>query len=263
MIPIDNYVTGSRGFIGSNLTSKLTGNTRTIPHSLIGESKLEEFRRFFFLSAYGNMSSHRLNTWDTLRANVVDLSVVLSDLENLPPCESFLFVSTSSVTLPVQTTYSRTKRAGEEMVLSLPIPGCVVRTFSVTGVGEQESHLIPALIRSCFEGTSMDLVMSPVHDYIDVNDVTDGLVALADNKATGVFEFGSGEITSNEEVLKLVESACGKKANVRVVHQLRSYDTGEWRCRDFRSKDFGWNYRKPLKQSIQEMVESYKQNEHA
>lgn len=256
---IDSYLTGKEGFIGSRLASKLTGEIKPIHHSMIGESRLEPFKRFFFLSTYGNMASHD-NAWAMLHANVRQLAQILDDVARIPPCESFVYVSSSSVSLPIQTPYSRTKRAAEEMVLAMPIPGCVVRPFTVVGVNEQESHLIPTLIRSCFEGTLVNLVLHPVHDFVDVDDVADGLIALANNRATGVFEFGSGEITSNEEVLKMVEAACGKMANIQVVGQLRSYDTGEWRCRDFRAQDFGWKYRKPLRQSISEMVEAYQKS---
>lgn len=101
----------------------------------------------------------------------------------------------------------------------------------------------------------MDFVPEPCHDYVDVEDVADGLIYLAENKMTGIHELGSVVATSNEQVLEMVEAATGKKANVRVVKQLRDYDTKDWYCRE---PVFGWKPKKTLSQSIQEMVEAYK-----
>lgn len=253
---IDQFATGLGGFIGKRLLGKLPGFTVGIPHNKIADFNFEdEPRRFFFLSAYGNMASHKCQK-EIMQANVVDLWHVL---KRIPPAiESFVYVSSSSVNLPVQTTYSRTKRAGEEMVQAMPIPGCIVRPFSVVGKGEQSTHLIPTLIRSCLEGTSTYFVPDATHDYVDVSDVVDGLIRLADERAVGVFEFGRGTAVTNREVLELVEKVTGKKANVQVVDELRAYDSQEWVCKDFTAWQYGWEPKKSLETSIREMVEDYK-----
>lgn len=168
-------------------------------------------------------------------------------------CESFMFVSTSSVNLPVQTPYSRTKRAAEEVLLSMDsLPVCIVRPFSVTGVGEQRSHLIPTLIRSCLHAEHMMFDPVPVHDFIDVDDLCSRMITLADTRTTGVFEFGNGISVSNAEVREIVEDVCGAKANVEMASGLRAYDNQEWRAKVGIGEPA-----KPLRQSIEEMVEAY------
>ena len=52
----------------------------------------------------------------------------------------------------------------------------IVRPFSVTGVGEQDKHLIPNLIKSCLTGQKIPFVPAPVNDYIDVKDLCKGVV---------------------------------------------------------------------------------------
>lgn len=249
---VKNIITGAGGFLGQHLIERLSGDTMTIPHDHIQKWGAISCDNFFFLSTYGNMA-HQNELWKILMANVTDLVHVLRRIE----CQSFVYVSSSSVTLPVQTAYSRTKRAAEEMVLAMPVPGCVVRPYSITGVGEQKEHLIPTLIRSCMEGEAVDLVYEPTHDFVDVSDVADGLVELAQAKATGVFEFGRGVAISNEEVLRIVEAACGRSARVRRVDNMRNYDTQEWYCRDL-SKRGGWQPKKSLATSIEEMLEAYR-----
>jgi nucleoside-diphosphate-sugar epimerase len=199
------------------------------------------------LSAYGNMV-HHCSPVMMVRANVRDVLTMLRGFKGW-----ICYMSSSSVTLPVQTPYSRTKRAAEEILQALPdLQSCIVRPYSVTGVGEQKEHLIPTLIRSCMEGTVMPFDPLPVHDFVDVEDVVNSLVNLSESKVTGVVELGNGYPYTNQEVLELVELATGKKANIQVTKSLRSYDNKEWFC-----KHPFFHKPKPLLKSIEEMVAAY------
>jgi nucleoside-diphosphate-sugar epimerase len=246
----NTVITGSTGFIGSHLMKRLP-DAKALSHYDIIQGHSYNCGRMFFLSTYGNMASHRLERM-MLDANVGDLIVVLKGFEGW-----MCYMSSSSVTLPVQTPYSRTKRAAEEILQALTVyQSCIVRPYSVTGVGEQKEHLIPTLIRSCMEGEEMPFDPYPVHDFVDVSDVVDALVNLSENKVTGIVELGNGYGYSNQEVLDLVELACGKKANVQIQKALRSYDNKEWYC-----KTPFFHNPKPLLKSIKEMVAAYL-NEH-
>lgn len=245
-----NAITGAHGFIGMRLFAKLLqSESRTFAIDHIGGKIYLGTDRVFFLSAYGNMSHH-----DDVRkmviANAVDVNKCLSIASGY-----FLYVSSSSVTLPVQTPYSRTKRAGEEILQAYPVPSCIVRPYSVTGSGEQKEHLIPTLIRSCMEGEEMPFVPDAVHDFVDVADVVSGIVMLADDERTGIHELGSGRPVTNDEVRRMVELQCGKPANIVLKEGLRAYDTKDWYCKNPAA---GWKPKKSLVQSIKEMVEEYK-----
>jgi nucleoside-diphosphate-sugar epimerase len=245
---IENYVTGASGFIGKHLMKKLKGESTAIEH---GQMAYMDCRNLFFLSTYGNMASHT-DVEMMIDANTRD---VIWWINSHLVKNWFCYMSSSSVTLPVQTPYSRTKRAAEEILQALPeLKSCIVRPFSVTGCGEQKEHLIPTLIRSCMEGEVMPFDPLPVHDFVDVSDVVDALVNLSENKVTGIVELGNGYGYSNQEVLQLVELVTGKKANLQTSHiSLRSYDNKEWYCKNpfFRKP-------KPLLKSIEEMVAAYR-----
>lgn len=244
-------ITGSSGFIGCNLFRRV--DAKPIKHHDIAIYRRYGCDRLFFLSTYGNMAHHH-DYQEMLNANVADLFYILSTFRGW-----MCYMSSSSVTLPVQTPYSRFKRAGEEIVLGFPeIEPCVVRPYSVTGVGEQGEHLIPTLIRSCMEGEEMPFDPMPTHDFVDVDDVVYGLIELAKERVVGIHEFGNGIPYSNQAVLELVEQATGKKANVKHATSLRSYDNTAWYCRN-PSKLF--NPKKTLVQSISEMVEAYSRDQ--
>lgn len=256
MSKLTNYVTGASGFIGKHLVSKLGDDTVTIPHGEIFDHDYEDCRNFFYLASYGNMAEHTDIT-KILRANIGMVGRVLEGIiDGEFQCEHFIYVSSSSVMLPVQTPYSRAKRAAEEMILASGIAACIVRPFSVTGVGEQRQHLIPTLIRSCMEGEKVNLSPWPTHDWVDVEDVVTGLIRLATTRATGVFEFGSGIARSNIEILRLVEFVCEKPANVEIIENAnRPYDIVNWTRRN---ANIFFDASKSLHQSVVEMVEAYR-----
>lgn len=254
-------VSGSSGFIGSNLIKRLD-NPICIPHEEILNTDWSVATKVFFLSAYGNMISHT-DEEKIIQANVVDLVFVLATVD-WSKIQSFVYISTSSVKLKRQTMYSRTKKAAEELCLAYmekyDAPITIIRPMSITGVGEQPEHLIPKLIDSCLNGTFMDFVQEPTHDFIDISDVVDGILNLSDNKAKGIFELGNGEAVSNLKVLELVRKATGKMANIRLVNLMRDYDNDKWVSENFKSRGFGWLPKKSLELSITEMVNEIKRN---
>lgn len=252
-----DYVTGAKGFIGKHLTARLDDFV-AVPHFDIHKTDFSPAKRVFFLSAYGNMADHE-NENAIIRANILDLIHTLRtvDWEHI---ESFVFISTSSVKLKIQTMYSRTKKAAEEILLAYTekyeAPITIIRPFSVTGVGEQENHLIPTLIRSVKNDTFINLAPDPKHDFIDVEDVVDGILNLSRNRARGVFELGTGQSYSNKEVLRVVERLMGKQANITLVNSLRPYDSDTWVSTNFRARGWGWYPQKSLEDSIKEMVDA-------
>ena len=257
-----NYITGAHGFLGSHLVKALRDKTVVaIPHQKITSFTYEPFDRFFFLSAYGNLAS-QTDEKKIIKANVIDLIKTLEKVIDFD-FNSFVFMSTSSVKLRIQTMYSRTKKAAEEILLAYMEkyhkPICVLRPFSITGVGEQKEHLIPTLIRSCLEGEPMNFVPFPTHDFIDVEDVVSGMLTLSQKRAKGIFELGTGISYTNQQVLELVEKITGKKANIKRIEKLRDYDTTSWVSTNFRVRGYGWLPRKSLEQSIKEQVEDYEE----
>lgn len=254
---IRNYISGANGFIGRHLANKLLKNgncsIRSVPHNEIHNSFIT-VGRYYFLSTYGNMAYHN-DFHEMVEANVENIILSIFGFHGW-----FCYMSSSSVLLPVQTPYSRTKRAAEEILQALPeLKSCIVRPYSVTGVGEQREHLIPTLIRSCMEGEEMPFDPNPVHDFVDVSDIVDGLIYCADNQITGIVELGSGIATANIQIKELVEHFCQKKANVNIKHRLRSYDSPGWWCRELPE---WWMPKKPIAKSIEEMVEAYKREQH-
>ena len=247
-------MTGGSGFIASYI-KKYLPDIECIPHELIYTSKIESFRDFYFLSSYGNF------TWQTdekkiIQANILDLIHILGNI-NWREINSFTYVSSSSVGLPNQTTYSRTKKAAEEILLSYidkyDAPIKIIRPFSVTGVGDHREHLIPTLIRAARKNITIPFVADVSHDWIDVDDVAQGILLLANSKGKGIFELGTGISTTNKEVKAIVERLVGP-ISVENTASLRSYDALEWVSTSKVAQGYGWTPKKKLEQIIKEMI---------
>jgi len=252
--------TGIKGFLGSNLAKKVS--ITPIPHKDILTTKLMPFDVLYFLSSYGNYS-HQTDADKIMKANILDLIHIINQAVQTD-FQSFVFISTSSVKLSIQTMYSRAKRAAEEILLSYmekyKKPILIIRPFTICGVGDGERHLIPTIIRSCLRGEKIDFIPNPTHDYIDVEDVVDGIQSLVEHGVKGIFELGVGKTYTNLEVLQIIEEVTGKKANVNIVQSMRSYDNERWVSTNFKARGYGWLPRVSLKQSITNMVENYKKH---
>jgi nucleoside-diphosphate-sugar epimerase len=252
-------VSGASGFLGKALCKELLAQGHsviTIPRSFLwsigGLNTLcQKADYIFHLASYGNMAAHT-DRQEIIRANIMATLNLLEATKDIP-YKGLVYISSSSVKLPVQTLYSSCKKACEEIIKAYDKPIAIVRPYSITGVGEQESHLIPTLIKAAFTGEQVNIVPKPTHDYIDIEDVVRELIGLMDERTPfedGVFELGSGVATSNMKVLKMIEEVTQKKINHKIVGTLRSYDNDKWLCPYDSST-------KPLTQSIEEMVQAY------
>jgi hypothetical protein len=114
------------------------------------------------------------------------------------------------------------------------------------------------LIDAAYTGKEVDFTPEPTHDFIDVEDVVEGIINLSEHSARGVFELGTGIKTTNFEVLELVEKITEKKVKARFIDNLRPYDNKDWVSTNFKSRSYGWLPKKTLEQSITEMVDAYR-----
>ena len=251
----EKYLLRGTGFIGSNLRKELP-EYLDLPRDWDFAPQADNI---FYLASYGNYYD-QIGVEEIYKANLTEPIRLLNQLHDF---NSFVYISTSSVLLPTQTFYSASKGAMEELVRvwygRFKTPVVCVRPSSVTGVGEQPQHLIPKLIRSCLYGESMPFVEEPTHDFIDVFDFVQGLLYVSNNidrfKGKSV-NISFGRSYSNQEVLKLVEEITGKKANIKMVESLRSYDAQNWEVPD----DLPFIPKKTLRQIIREMVEHERKN---
>jgi len=265
-------ISGSHGFIASNLAKLL--EVKPIPRRLLSsKSALVDYLSLtdtiIHTAAYGNYFFQKGDR------KIFNINVVYTFnlLEAAKEAGVKKFISFSSsyelgtknkpmsedmVARP-ETLYGITKTCTTQLTrhFSKYFNTAIVRPFSVIGVGEQDCHLIPNLIKSCLYGKKIPFVPTPVHDYINVVDLCSGVILVLKNikKFNGqIFHLGCGKQYTNQEVLEIVEKLTGKKANIKIVKRIRDYDSKFWMADNSKLKSLGWKQTKTLKQTIKEMI---------
>ena len=244
------------GFCGNHLAARF--NSEQIER-LGRDGKIPKGLDIVFdLAAYGNMAGHQGKPQEIYKANLMR---VIDEMDYLGNAK-YIYISTSSVILPVQTPYSASKKAAEEFLKIQDKRIAIVRPFTIVGIGDQKEHLIPKLIDSCLSGIEIPFVPEPVHDFLDVEDFVDALLVIKDRAQFNgeIYEVGSGKQISNDEVRLLIEQETGGKANINIVERMRAYDTKIWQANLERISTLGWKPKKDLRQSIKEMVNNYENN---
>ncbi len=220
------YITGSAGFLGKALVSYLESeNQEVIKHNrkqwdayAIVHSDV-----IIHLGAYGNHYNQN-SASETIQANITDLVEMVSLARRSETLKMFYNISSSSVTLPVQTMYSASKLFGETLINNLKDNRFVnVRPYSIFGEGEASHRFIPTVIRCLKSGEIMKLDTEAKHDWLHVNSFIDLMLK-------GETNCGSGESYSNLEIVRILEEISGKKLNYETVGSLRSFDTKDWVC---------------------------------
>lgn len=273
-------MTGSSGFFGARLRKRLSQEQYQIMG--IEHQDLDKLKELvvsfnpdiiFHLAAYGNYHFQE-DIRKIYQVNVMNLLYLLEASDGVD-YKVFINIGTSSEygkkhdpmketdKLNPETFYAASKAAGTFLAKVWAIQKdksiITIRPFSITGVGEQEHHLIPALIRSCLYGERMEFAPEPVHDFIDIDDLIDGIFLLIEHigECKGeVFNIGTGRQYSNQEVREMVEGVTGKKAEVKILDGIRNYDTiRKWVADNSKLRSLGWEPKKDLEQSIREMVD--------
>lgn len=264
-------VTGLNGFVGQHLKQALEKKKITvigIPHDMFYTYEealprlIEQYPPdyIFHLASYGNMIDHQDDD-GIIAANLYGTYKLLQATRHIN-YRAFINISTSSVLLSYQTLYSATKFGAEKLAEAIANkyekPIVSVRPFSLYGEGEQETHLIPRIFRSCLFGEPLRLAPDPKHDWVYVKDFVQALIAIAisSDLPSEPVQVGTGHAISNGSVLNYIERITGRAANLVDEIAPREYDTQDW----FAHPKNGYVFYSltSLKDGLQKVYESYK-----
>lgn len=160
--------------------------------------------------------------------------------------------------------YAATKAASEQLVrewsISTGKPAIVIRPFSIYGEGMQETKLIPVAIDRLKKGECVDLVHGE-HDYLHVADLSRGVRLVTERIDEGYNElnFGSGEATTNEEVITIIAGILNVQPNYKYVDNLDghvhfSVDSKVWVANNSLTNRYGWYPRIKFYDGIRKII---------
>lgn len=265
-------ISGSTGFIGSNLCSALLNDgeeVRSIPRDyLYNYFELKNYLEMMnpdyiiHLAAWGNHSTQK-DLDKTVSANIGVTTTMLQASRDVG-YRSFINISSSSVSLPTETFYSATKAGAERICKAFSRehgkPIVNIRPYSVYGIGEASFRFIPTVIKSAKSEESFNLVPNSKHDWIYIKDFINGLklVIPHSEKMSGEsINIGTGRDYTNKDVVDIIEKIHGKKLNYKLVDNLRDYDCDSWVADTQVLEYMGWTQEHSLEQGLRETYEYY------
>lgn len=207
-----NVVTGSVGFIGSNLVRALDGPTKGIDRGdpLI----LKDATVVYHLAARVGATQH--NPVEFCRDNVMWTARLL---EAMPPSVEHMVLASSCVAMFGGTPYAATKAAQEDLCATWcehhGITLSILRLHAVYGPGQGDggtyegvvAKFAHALLRG--DAPVVDDDGLQVRDFVHVDDVVRAMVQAADARFDGVCEIGTGRPTAILDVAQRLQAYLG------------------------------------------------------
>lgn len=274
-------LTGSHGFIGGALVKRLEWSNniwvvqRATYYRPDFKQTVTDFNPHIIIhaGAYGNHST-QTDDQETFEANIVKTFLLLDATKDIP-YEAFINIGSSSEygrkqfpmkeedLLEPQTMYAATKASGTMLARAFAKkydkPIVTVRPFSVYGPGEAEHRFIPTVIRALSRGEELFLDRLPFHDWIYIDDVVDGILAVIDQADTlkgAAVNIGTGKQYRNQEVVSMLELISGARCKV-VETTLRPGDSGNWVADNRTLRLCGWKPKVKLMDGLRKTYEWY------
>lgn len=241
-------VTGSEGFVGTNLVNLLTHEFKDIikidlknGHDLIKVSTLNKIPRFDVIVHLAGVTSvaesfqnpqmyYRINSMATLGA----LELCRKYMSKFIYVSSYLYGNPQY--LPVDENhplsphnpYANSKLVAEKMCLGyykdFHIPLTILRPFNLYGPGMPDFSLIPSVIKQVNNEFVSIKDDKPKRDYLHIRDMCRAIIASINHIHEGcdIFNLGSGISYSAIEVTRMILMSYGENIDkIRVVGQRR------------------------------------------
>jgi nucleoside-diphosphate-sugar epimerase len=230
-------ITGASGFLGGALLRKLTATG----FDCIGVSRAN-FPDLYRVATYadtpcGDCLIHCAETNDRSLANAGGealeaearnaLSALLAkDYRHVVYASSAVLYGDRWITprkvtdqLSVTDTYTRIKHMSEISVLERG--GSVVRLANLYGLGMSATNVISHVLGQLGQNRTITMhSLSPVRDFLWIDDAVSALSILSEQQIAGVFNVGSGQGMSIGEIVDLVQQAAGTRQSVSELRPL-------------------------------------------
>lgn len=221
-------VTGSSGFIGTNLLNRLKSNGYDVVTFDVedGDIATAEFNfpkldHVIHLASktyvpaswenpldfYRTNASGTTNILDLCRKQGCSLTYISSYVYGTP---QYLPVDENHPVAPV-SPYNHSKLVAEDICRfyaeQFGVPVTILRPVNIFGPGQKESFLIPFIIQQALDSSIktvevMDL--RPKRDFLYIDDFMDLITLTIGRKSYGVFNVGSGYSVSVQEIIETI-----------------------------------------------------------
>ncbi|MEK7169132.1 MAG: NAD(P)-dependent oxidoreductase [Patescibacteria group bacterium] len=241
-------VTGSSGFIGSNLIKKLKGNViqydrnnnplETLDNKDLLKSKLKDIEIVYHLAGISNPNSE-----DLYNVNFLGTKNLIDSINELGQNTKIIYASTFGVyqipqkgdiineryKINPRNEYGRSKLKAESLVLNNS-KNIVLRLSNIYGIGmSPEKHSVVAnFIDSIVKNIDIKVFeKNATRDFLHIDDAIDAFIKASENVDGGIFNICTGVETSILDLIKLIEKKLNKKAKLNF--STKTSGSGYWR----------------------------------
>ena len=243
----------------------------TKPETLDGITESVDF--VFHLAAISNVDYAVKNPVKTYDVNVRGTLNLLEEVRK-NQVQKFVYISSSHVygvpqyipidekhPLAPREPYSASKAAAENIVAAYSgaygINTAIVRPFNIYGPGQEESFLIPSIIKQASGNDVIEVGnVEPTRDFTYITDVVTGFLKIAES-GSGIYNIGSGiEVKIGNIIRMIVDIVNPDIEIVSVVDRQRSGGVEIPRmCADVsRLKEIGWVPKVGLDEGLKTMI---------
>ena len=163
------------------------------------------------------------------------------------------------------TLYGACKHALHEVVRTYAggrdLSAAWARVFFLFGPNEHQDRLVPSVIRSLLRGEAARCSHGrQIRDYLHVQDVADGLVALLDSEVRGAVNVSSGQATTLREIVLAIGRLMGRPELVQLgAIPARANDAPLVVGSNSRAAALGWQPRYDLETGLRQTIEWWRQ----
>lgn len=266
-------LTGSRGFIGSNLRKKLENcGYEVIPYTKddfnCNRGVVYYDQQLFAIIHAGAELKYEKSMFESN----VEYTQSIIRCAALHKCKLIYIGSSSeygaindirneSMSCNPVDYYGFTKYIGTQLVIDaskrLNLDACVIRPFSVYGPGEQNHKFIPQLYDSFIENKEFT-IYNGAHDWVYIDDFVRGVILTLEyvHVKGEIINLGSGISITNFNVVTTFEEAAGSKVNFKLKSEkYHKYDVDIWQA-DISKADklLGWQPKISLREGLYKYI---------
>ena len=134
----------------------------------------------------------------------------------------------------------------------------IFRPFNIYGKGQKPEFLLPKILLQAAAGGTIELFdPRPKRDYVEVHDMARAIMAGVDHQPKGceVFNIGSGESFSTDDVMAKVQTVFNRNIEVKYLNRYRPDEIMDTVCDWSKAhRILGWQPSISLEDGLREMA---------
>jgi len=281
-------VTGSSGFIGSNLCDFLRDKRHQVyevdksnRREPVDIRNFEKLRRVFsktkpdvvfHLAALASMQAGEENPFEAYSTNVIGTLNVIECANKFDA--KIIFTSSAAVygetkivptleTAPLSpiNVYGATKVAAEQLIGLRAKKSAIFRLFNVYGPKCRRSYVIPDVVRKISERQNPLKALGTGEerrDFVYIDDVIKAFMLNIEKDAKGIFNVGTGKPICIKDLIKNILDTAGFKTKIMFAGSTRRGDFScNWADIDKIKSELGWQPETTLEEGLKKTIEWY------